>query len=223
MPSSVSTSSILIFLLLVFSCLGFVSDAEAARNKKEDAYALQITPFVGYRFFGSFEDDETGEDYDLEDDSSFGLLINFPSKRNTEWEIYYSKQSTEIKTGDLFQQTSVLDIDVQYLQIGGTYLFEPDRAGIPYIAATIGAAHFDPSGAGTDSDTFFSFSVGGGWKYFPDKRIGLRLDGRFIGTVIESDTDIFCQTGVEGAQCLIQNKGEMLWQFEIQAGVIFRF
>jgi hypothetical protein len=210
-------------LFLLLACLVLATDAEAARKKRQEVYKLQITPFVGYRFFGSFEDDETGENYDLENDSSLGLIINFPSQRNTEWEIYYSQQSTEIKTRDLFQKTNVLDVDVQYLQIGGTYLFDPEPAGQPYFVATIGAARFDPSGAGTSADTFFSFAAGGGWKYFPNKRIGLRLDGRFIGTLIDSDTDIFCQTGEQGGQCLVSTKGEVLWQFELQAGVTFRF
>ncbi|MGI9290562.1 MAG: hypothetical protein ACR2QG_04690 [Gammaproteobacteria bacterium] len=210
-------------IALLASGLGFAPEAEAARKKKDDYYKLQITPFVGYRFFGSFEDEETGEDYDLENDSSYGLIVNFPSKRNTEWEIYYSKQSTEIKTGDLFQSTKVLDVDVEYLQIGGTYLFEPEPAGIPYFVATIGAARFDPQGAGTSSETYFAFAAGGGWKYFPNKRVGLRLDGRFIGTLIDSDSNIFCHSGPEGSGCLVQTKSDVLWQFEIQAGVTFRF
>jgi len=213
---------ILRYLLLGFCLVLFSPVTEAARGKDEK-FNIELTPFVGYRFGGSFEDDETDEDYDLENDSSFGLIVNFPSKNNTEWEIYYSKQSTEIRTGDLFQTTKVLDLDVEYLHVGGTYLFERTKALQPYFVATIGAARFDPSGADTSSDTFFSFAAGGGWKYFPDKRVGLRLDGRFIGTLVDSDTDIFCQSGPEGSECLIRNKGEVLWQFELQAGVIFRF
>jgi hypothetical protein len=219
-----SCSAIWVSLFLLVISLALVTDAEAARErKKRTVYKLELTPFVGYRAFGSFEDDETGEDYDLENDSSLGFIINFPAQRNTEWEIYYSKQSTEIKTGDLLQKSSVIDVDVEYLQLGGTYLFDREPAGQPYFVATIGAARFDPSGAGTSSDTFFSFAAGGGWKYFPDKRVGLRLDGRFIGTLIDSDTDIFCQSGAQGGQCLVSTKGDVLWQFELQAGVVFRF
>jgi hypothetical protein len=209
-------------VILAFCAVCLSSQAGAA-ERKDERYKLEITPFVGYRFGGSFDDDETDENYDLENDSSVGLIVNFPSKNNTEWEIYYSKQSTEIRTGDLFSNTKVLDMDVEYLQIGGTYLFEREKEFQPYFVATIGAARFDPSGANTSSDTFFAFSAGGGWKYFPDKRVGLRLDGRFIGTLIDSDTDIFCQTGPNGAECLVSNKSDVLWQFELQAGVVFRF
>jgi hypothetical protein len=209
-----------VILAICAVCLS--PNAEAAR-KSNKRYNLEITPFVGYRFFGSFDDEDTEEDYDLESSSSAGVIVNFPSKNNTEWEIYYSKQSTEIKTGDLFQSVKVLDMDVEYLMIGGTYLFEREKEFQPYFVATIGAARFEPSGANTSSDTFFAFSAGGGWKYFPDKRIGLRLDGRFIGSLIDSDSDIFCQTGPEGNGCVIRNDGDVLWQFELQAGIVFRF
>lgn len=206
---------------LCFALLTAFASPAQARDK--DDYFLQISPFVSYRAGGSFEDDETGEDFDIDNSSAYGLVVNFPAERHTEYEIYFSKQSTELKTGDLFQQRSVVDLDIYYLQVGGTYLFETKGKTQPYFAATIGGALYDPDGEGLSSDEFFAFTVGGGWKYFPTKRVGLRLDSRFIGTVIESDSDIFCQSGREGSGCIISNKGEMLWQFELQAGLVVRF
>lgn len=212
----------LLLLAIVAGSAVFVAPmAEAARN--EDGYFMQISPFVGYRFGGSFEDKDTEEDYDVENDSSVGFVINFPAQYYTEYEIYYSQQSTQLKTGSLLQSRSVIDLDIQYLQFGGTYLVDRTKNVQPYIVATVGVTRIDPSGADTSSDEFFSFSVGGGWRFFPKERIGLRLDGRFLGTVIDSDTDIFCQTGADTNQCIIRNKGDMLWQFEAQASVIVRF
>jgi opacity protein-like surface antigen len=216
------------YLLLVFCILsaGFVVPAQALaadKDKKRELYGFQIAPFVGYRAGGSFEDDETEEEYDLENDNSFGFVLNWPAESYTEWEIYYSQQSTAIKTGDLLQSTRLIDVDIQNLQLGGTYLFESSKNVQPYFGATVGIARFDPQGSGTSSDEFFSFSVGGGTKFWPTRRVGLRIDGRFIGTVIDSDSDIFCQSGPEGSGCIIRNRGEMLWQFEAQAGVVVRF
>jgi hypothetical protein len=202
---------------------GLLQAPLAEAGRKGDGYLFQISPFVGYRFGGSFEDEETEEDYDVENGSSVGFVLNFPAQQYSEYEIYYSHQSTELKTGSLLASESVIDLDIQYLHIGGTYLVDRTKKVQPYIVATVGATRIDPSGADTSADEFFSFSVGGGWKFFPEERIGIRLDGRFLGTVIDSNTDIFCQTGQEGNQCLIQNRGDMLWQFEAQASVIFRF
>ena len=208
-------------VLSTFVCACLISQPVAAQKSAND-YKLQLTPFVGYRFGGTFKDKDTDEEYDLNDNSSVGLIINFPSRGNTEWEIYYSEQSTEVKTGSLFQGATLLDMDVQYLQLGGTYLFDRSKQAQPYFVATAGIARMDPSGADTSADTFFSFAVGGGWKYFPDSRIGIRLDGRFIGTLIDSNSSIFCQSG-QGGSCVINTSGSILYQFEMQAGVIFRF
>ncbi len=113
-------------------------------------------------------------------------------------------------------------MDVQYLHLGGTYLFDRSGESQPYFVATIGATRRVPSCIYTSSATFFSFAAGGGYKYFPDKHLGFRLDGRFIGTFIDSSSNIFCQSD-QGGICIINTAGKILYQFEIFAGVVFRF
>ena len=192
-------------------------------DAQEKQYRFQLTPFAGYRFGGTFEDSETEVEYELDDSPSFGLILNFPSKGNTEWEIYYSKQSTEVDVAGFVPGENALDMDVEYLQVGGTYLFEQSQNAAPYFVATAGVAKMDPGGANTKSDTFFSVGVGGGWKYFPASRVGLRLDGRFIGTFVDSNSRIFCQSGAAGGECAVSTSGKLLYQFELQGGVVFRF
>ena len=200
--------------------MGSFSPPVAAQEKQ---YRFQLTPFAGYRLGGTFEDSETEVEYELDDSPSFGLILNFPSKGNTEWEIYYSKQSTEVDVAGFVPGENALDMDVEYLQVGGTYLFEQSQNAAPYFVATAGVAKMDPGGANTKSDTFFSVGVGGGWKYFPASRVGLRLDGRFIGTFVDSNSRIFCQSGSAGGECAVSTSGKLLYQFELQGGVVFRF
>ena len=38
--------------------------------------ATEITPFVGYRFGGTFENEDETAKYEMQDSASFGLLIN---------------------------------------------------------------------------------------------------------------------------------------------------
>ena len=149
--------------------------------------------------------------------------MNFPSVANTEWEVYYSKQSTELDVAGFVAGENTLDTDVEYLQVGGTYLFDATGKAVPYIVATVGGTKISPDSPETKSDTFLSFGIGGGWKYFPASRIGLRLDGRFLGTFIDSNSKIFCSSGSNGGNCAISTSGKLFYQFELQAGVIFRF
>jgi opacity protein-like surface antigen len=198
-----------------------VSQAVAQAPDPKTVRGFEVTPFAGYRIGGTFQDEVTEDELELNDAGSFGLILNLRESPNTEWELMYSHQSTDI---DIDGPTGSMriDMDLDYLQIGGTYL-GGGRQARPYMVATLGLAHLDPGSEGLPSDTFFAFTIGGGWKVQPTQRIGLRLEGRFYGTVIDSDSKIFCGSGPSGAGCLINTKAEVLWQFEMSAGLIFRF
>jgi hypothetical protein len=187
----------------------------------QNSSTLQITPFAGIRFGGTVDGyDEFGDarQVELDDSPSLGVIVNWPSVGPTEWEVYASHQSTDYAVTPAPGDTGKLELS--YLQLGGTYLFEEAGPSQPYFVATAGLTHAKATNYG--SDNYFSFAAGGGWKFFPAKRVGLRLDGRFIGTLISSNSAIFCQ-GSGGATCAVNVSGKVLWQFEMQAGVVFRF
>jgi opacity protein-like surface antigen len=195
----------------------------------DDVYHLEITPFAGYRLGGSFdaEDNATGVDVDvdIDDHASYGLIVNWPAAFNTEYEVFLSRQSTSLDTnaGLFLPGEPVLDdLDISYLQVGGTYLFEGDRAW-PFIVATVGASRFEPDSSEFDSETFFSFGIGGGYKIAPSSRIGLRLEGRLLGSYLGGDSAVFCRSDEVSSGCLIAVSGDMVWQWEMSAGLRVRF
>jgi len=199
-----------------------------AAEAQERPFRFELTPYVGYRVSSDLEteDAETGDevDLDLDETGSFGLILNIPADYPTEWEFLISRQSTEIgrSGGVLAASDPLADLDITYLQAGGTYLFEGERAR-PYFVATIGAAHFEPDGEGLDSDTFFAFSFGGGVKLAPTSRIGLRLEARAFATLVDNDTAVYCESGPEASGCRLFTRGSLLWQWELSAGLITRF
>jgi hypothetical protein len=206
----------LILCALVFA----FSTAEA---QQEDSW-FEITPFAGYRFGGSFELEDVPESYDFKDSSSFGLILNFPHRQNTRWEILYSQQSTEAEFSGTTPNDPTIDLDLHVLQLGGTYQFEgQSRSMVPYLAATLGATHARVSSSGSESDTFWSGSIGVGMLFSPNSRVGLRLEARAYGTFTNSSTDLLCQSGPEGGACAIRVKGDLITQIETFAGVVFRF
>ncbi len=214
---------------LVLAPIGLCILVAPVAHAEDSTRGIELTPFAGYRFGGEFENEEnvetgqTGQTFELADDASYGLIFNYPYTDYTEWEIYYSQQSTSVDAAGFTNTDNRFDLDVDYLQIGGTYLFEETRAAVPYFVATVGVTKIDPDLEGTSSDNFLSFGVGGGWKFFPASRIGLRLDGRFLGTFIDSDSKVFCQSGQAGGGCAVALKGDLMYQFEVQAGVVMRF
>lgn len=191
---------------------------------QQDAASFELTPFAGYRFGGTFEIEESPDSYDIADSANYGLILNFPHRANTRWEVLYSRQSTEAEFSDPASSNRFLDIDSQVLQIGGTYQFEAQGDMVlPYLAATIGGTHVKVSANGSESDTFWSGSIGLGILVSPNSRVGLRLEARGHVTFTNSSTDLLCVVSPDLNACAIQLTGDVLTQFETFAGVVVRF
>src|SRR5882672_6545771 len=193
---------------------------------------FELTPYGAYRFGGEFDapsddDPATPEtpNFELHEGNAFGLIFNIRAATvNTQWEILYAHQQTEVDTLPSFVGGPRLDIDVDYLQFGGTYLFdEQSTSTVPFIALTVGFAHFDPAIQGTEGETYWSGSIGGGVQLRADKRIGVRLEARAFASLIDSDSTLFCTTGPEANRCALSVSGTALFQFEARAGVVIRF
>jgi len=191
-------------------------------NAQDAATKFELTPFGGYRFGGTFDVEESTDSYELEDSSSVGLILNFPHTPDTKWEILYSKQATEAEFNGVTANDASVDIDLQVIQIGGIYMFEGEIAR-PYLAATIGGTHASARSTGSNSDTFWSGSIGVGLMISPNSRFGLRLEARAYGTLTNSSTDLLCRTGPDISACAVRIEGALLSQIETFAGVVFRF
>ena len=178
-----------------------------------------MTPYGGWRFGGTFDVQDSVDSWEIEDSSSFGLILNLRESFNTQWELVYSQQASDARLNSTTQPASRIDMDVQVLQLGGTYQWEGDTIR-PYLVATLGGTRL---AAPSDSDVFFSGSIGLGLQVLPESRVGIRLEARAYGTLTDSDTDLFCSTGPDQNICAIRVDGEVLGQFETFAGVVFRF
>jgi len=189
-----------------------------------DTGSFEITPYGAFSAGGKFSDEETEFNADLQDSGSFGLIFDFRQTSNTQWELIYSQQMTDAIVNDAATIDDVLDIDVHYLQFGGTYQGDGDIIR-PYLAATLGASHFNVRDEGYSSDTFFSFSIGPGVQVWPNSRVGLRLEARAFGTLVKSGSNLFCVSDPGGgnAGCAVTIAGEILWQVQAMAGVVIRF
>ena len=99
----------------------------------------------------------------------------------------------------------------------GALVEKPSGKFHPYLDFLAGASLFGPQGS--DSETRFSLSIGGGVKYFLLKNLALRADLRGYCTVVESDSAFISVGGVTVAHF----HGSTLWQGEISGGVTLSF
>ncbi|MEX0959423.1 MAG: outer membrane beta-barrel protein [Burkholderiales bacterium] len=197
-----------------FALLAFPAEAPARGE------TVEITPMVGTRFGGSFRDTGTDAKLKVDEHAAFSLAIDIAWDRNTELEIYLSRQPTRLTSKQPVAPGALFDIDIDYYHIGGTYLFGPSGNVQPYFLATLGLSRFKPRGAGLESETNFSFSTGAGWKVPLTRRIGLRLEGRGFFTFMDSERNVFCD--LPGA-CNVKVRGNTFNQWDVSAGLIFRF
>jgi hypothetical protein len=200
---------------IVFLCASNV----LAQSEELDT---EITLFGGLRAGGEISIEDSTEVYKAKDSSSYGLIWNTPHQSNTEWEVYFSRQQTEVELSDPFFILPGIDVDIYTLQLGGTYLFE-GKGVRPYLVATLGGTHAKADSENGGSDTFFSGSIGLGLKFREGERLGFRLEGRAHGVLVSSNSKLFCQTGPDENICLVQIEGDLFSQFEAIAGVTFRF
>ena len=81
-----------------------------------------FTVFGAARFGGEVSVEDSDAVYAAEDSPSFGLIWNTKHKANTQWEVYFSQQQTEMELNDPLLSEPPVDVDLYTLQLGGTYL-----------------------------------------------------------------------------------------------------
>jgi len=204
----------------IIAAVSFFHSTPAAAQ--DEPLKFEITPFTAYRIGGQFDEKDGDGQFELNETDAQGIMLNVLANPNGQYELLYARQDTEVDTQGLFATDPILDLDVEYFQFGGTYLFDGENTR-PFIALTLGVTHFDPQPAEFDSESYFSASFGGGVQLNATKRIGVRIEGRVFTTLIESDSDIFCSSAGGTGTCLIQVDGTALTQWEARVGLVFRF
>ncbi len=197
--------------LMLLLCSGTAVAAERTH--------FQVVPFGGLRLGGGFEDAASGEKRDLEESAAFGVALELRVREEDRWwQLWYSRQATEVKAPD-----GAIDVDVEYLHLGGTAPINDEGRVHSYVVGGIGATRLAPSGPGLDDAVKFSASLGLGLKVPLSERVALRLEARGYLTVVDSDTSIFCKVEFGEGGCAFVTSGSSLFQAELSAGIAFGF
>jgi hypothetical protein len=183
------------------------------------AQAVEVTPFAGQRYGGSFADANTGANFEVADANAFGLVLDFDTEPDKQIEILLSRQNTSLSTNDpLFTGNPLFDLTIDYYHLGGLYML-PDYDKVrPFVSGTFGITRMEPKRADLTTETRMSLSLGAGAKIFFTKNLGLRFDVRGIYTALNADTAIFCSGG-----CAIKVNSSGFLQTELTAALMMRF
>jgi opacity protein-like surface antigen len=200
--------------LMLLPCL--LLPAAVTAQEKATVDQIRITPFLGYRAGGEFEDAITGTTLDLKDDQSYGLIFSKGAEDALEFSI--SRQPTKLEASGDVRSADLFDVDVFNYMLGGKKILNRETG--TFVSGLVGVTHFDPREAGLSSETRFALGVGGGVDYPIAKNLSFRLEGRGIGTFLDSSGGIFCSSS---RGCAMYADSNLLLQFEVISGLTFRF
>ena len=201
------------FLALFSLCSVSVAWITVVRGETE------LVPFSGYRLSGEFEDVVTGSRVGVDDASSVGFIVNIDDEPGSAYEFLYSKQSSKLKSGISVTSDELFDIDIEYFHLGGILLKPINQDTNSFFGAGLGITHFSPNLSGFSSESELSFSLTGGYKFTLSKHLGFRLGLRAYGTLVDSNTAIFCREGA----CSVRFSSDLFTQYEANVGFIVRF
>jgi len=181
---------------------------------------FEIAPFFGYRGGGRFDVNASDQNIDLDSDNSLGLILGWRIATTEQYELLYSRQETSLESSSPF---GPVDLDVEYLHIGGSVITNEDRRAQPYITGGLGITRFKADVPGIDEENHFSLNVGGGLRVPFNDHFSLRFEARGFVTFVDTNTAIFCVSGSNGGLCNIRGNGNAFFQYDLMAGAAFSF
>jgi len=202
------------FALLLLPALLLPAAASAEDTAAVDQF--RITPFLGYRAGGEFEDANTGTTLDLDEAQSYGLIFSKGAEDALEFII--SVQPTKFTANGEVLSSDLFDVDVINYMVSGKNILNREFGS--FVSGMVGVTHFDPRGVALSSETRFALGIGGGIDYPIAKNLSFRLEGRGIGTFLDSSGGVFCSSS---RGCAMFVDSSLLLQFEVISGLTFRF
>jgi len=130
-------------------------------------------------------------------------------------ELLWMQQGSALRLGTAAGAADLFTMTIQQLHGNVLYHFaNRDSKLRPFVFGGLGATFF--SATELESETKFSYGLGGGVKYFPGKSIGVRASFRYTPTMLNDDETVdfcdpfgFCQGSLN--------------QIELAVGAVVRF
>jgi len=207
------TFNILTFALLFFvaiTTLGF------AQFKPQQ---IEVTPFAGYFLTSNLStlDGELVIDHNF----NYGGALDIRVSDDLFIELLYNRTDTEVRFKQEYFDTVKypFDMSIEYFQ-AGAHVETKTGNFRPFAAFTLGATYFNPVDDNINSELEFSFTAGGGIKYYFTENLAARLQWRFLVPIYFSSASVFCNDGYCG---IFITGGTYLLQYDLTAGIAFSF
>ena len=178
--------------------------------------SVEVVPYTGYLFSGSLS--SLDGEVKIDNGVNYGIILDVKFEEDVIMELMYNRLDTKVYIIEEVFDTvkSAFNVSIQYFQGGAQFEMEKGRFR-PFAAFTLGATLFNPGINEINSEWRFSFTVGGGIKYYFLKSIGIRLQWRFLIPVYFNGGALFCGDGGCGA---VISGSALLLQYDLTAGLV---
>jgi opacity protein-like surface antigen len=214
-------------VILTASLLGAAAAASAQDSQDNSYYQpdkplqqFEIAPFAGFRGGGRFDIRNSNQNIDVDSDNALSLVLGWRISTTEQYELLYSRQETSLESSSPF---GPVDLDIQYLHIGGSVITDDERRVQPYITGGLGITRFSPDVPSVSDEEHFSLNVGGGLRVPFNDHFSIRLEARGYVTFVDTNTAIFCVSGNNGGLCNIRGRGNAFFQYDAMLGAAFSF
>lgn len=188
-----------------------------------NSYALEITPLAGLRGGGEVVDQTSNTNHSIVSSNIAGLIVSKPYEFGKTLEVYYSHQSSDLKSINVTTpltttNDATIPVSIDYLHFGGTAPISDEGDFKTFVSGGLGFTYLSPDFSGLNSELRASISIGAGLKWPITKNVALRLETRGLATLFNNNSSIFCSGG-----CTLTVNGSFFMQGEVFAGLAFKF
>ena len=188
------------------------------------AQRIELSPFAGFQF-GAGNLRLAGGDLNVQSAANFGATLDIRLASTAWLGFTYSRQVTQLEVEERDAGTGIglFDLAIEYVHLGLSY--QPVGKGIrPFARIMMGITRYNPLSSDRSSETYPSGSFGGGIKRLLTKKIGVKLEGRFLVTfVLPPDEETsFCGPDI-ALGCLAKMPATLIAQGNVMAGVFVAF
>ena len=189
----------------------------------------EIMPFVGYESSASYPVSVFSGNgivpvnrLRVHNSLAFGTMIDVGITENSQFDFMWNRNNTSYDAHNVLTNSyfHAYDSDIDQFQFGALYMFRSSEVKLrPYIVGGVGFTH-DSNSNGTPNRTEFSWSIGGGVKYYLSRHIGFRGDVRYLPTYGSSSNATYCDPFFG---CYNTRVSNYLNRANVVGGIIFKF
>ena len=212
---------------LTLQALLLLLTAGPARAQYVEIESVEVTPFVGTRFGGTFEvrpDSPSQVAATLKDASSYGFAAGVRFDEFSLIEFRWTRSVTTLRFDPPFVPVGERIGDVTLNEFHADFTREFPITQVKglraFLTGSVGATHIATD---TDGFTRFSFGMGAGLKQFIGSHLAIRAEAKWLPIWINPEVSAFACGAAGVGGCIVVLTGPVTEQFELSLGPVVRF